>query len=112
MRLTLSSRAKLSSRAQRGICTFAFLLLARAAAAQCPDGSPPPCPTRVAVAPRPIDANRIAVFPFRVTTGDTLLGEGFAELLATEFSSDNGPRAIDMATVISSWRRAGGGLRT
>ena len=89
---------------------LAFLLIGRAALAQCPDGSAPPCAS--ARAPRPVDANRIAILPFRVTTTDTLLGEGFAELLASEFSSDEGPRAIDMATVISAWRRAGGGLRT
>ncbi len=120
MPLTLSSRAQLpssraqllSSRAQRGICISALLLIAPTAWAQCPDGSAPPCSTRVASASRPVDPNRIAVFPFRVAASDTLLGEGFAELLATEFSSDDGPRAIDMATVISAWRRAGGGLRT
>ncbi len=82
---------------------------------QCPDGTPPPCG-----APRPAprepsrapDPNRIAVLPFRVTTADTLLGEGFAELLATEFTGEGSPRAVDMATVLSAWRRAGGGLRT
>lgn len=89
---------------------LALLVVGRAALAQCPDGSPPPCASR-AVA-RPVDPNRIAVLPFRVTTSDTLLGEGFAELLATELSAENGPRALDMGTVISTWRRAGGGLRT
>lgn len=81
------------------------------AVAQCPNGTPPPCSAQ-RVASRPIDPNRIAVLPFRVTTTDTLLGEGFAELLASEFSGENGPRAVDMATVLSAWRRAGGGLRT
>lgn len=84
--------------------------------AQCADGSPPPCaaPTRVAAreSARPPDPNRIAILPFRVTTTDTLLGEGFAELLATEFTGEGAPQAIDMATVLSAWRRAGGGLRT
>lgn len=85
------------------------------ARAQCPNGSPPPCrsaPLAASRQPRAIDPNRIAVLPFRVTTSDSLLGEGFAELLATEFADDQGPRAVDMATVISAWRRAGGGLRT
>lgn len=83
--------------------------------AQCSDGSPPPCQvTRVATREptRTPDPNRIAILPFRVTTTDTLLGEGFAELLATEFTGEGAPRAIDMATVLSAWRRAGGGLRT
>lgn len=78
---------------------------------QCADGSPPPCGRPRAARPA-IDANRVAILPFRVTTTDTLLGEGFAELLATEFTVESGPRAIDMATVLAEWRRAGGGLRT
>jgi tetratricopeptide (TPR) repeat protein len=61
---------------------------------------------------RPLDPNRIAILPFRVTTTDTLLGEGFAELLASEFTGEGAPRAVDMATVLNAWRRAGGGLRT
>jgi tetratricopeptide (TPR) repeat protein/TolB-like protein len=87
-----------------------------AAVYQCPDGTPPPCaqiarpPARES--PRAPDPNRIAVLPFRVTTADTLLGEGFAELLATEFTGEGSPRSVDMATVLSAWRRAGGGLRT
>jgi tetratricopeptide (TPR) repeat protein len=83
--------------------------------AQCADGSPPPCQvTRAATreSPKAPDPNRIAILPFRVTTTDTLLGEGFAELLATEFTGEGAPRAVDMATVLSAWRRAGGGLRT
>ena len=88
---------------------LAVVLTARLAA-QCPDGTPPPCARRgVALA---VDAGRVAVLPFRVTTADSLLGEGFAELLASEFTGQGGPRAIDMASVLSSWRRAGGGLRT
>jgi tetratricopeptide (TPR) repeat protein len=92
-----------------------LLLPPTRAHAQCADGSPPPCPAaRVAVreAPRAVDPNRVAILPFRVTTTDTLLGEGFAELLATEFTGEGAPRAVDMATVLSAWRRAGGGLRT
>ncbi len=59
-----------------------------------------------------MDPNRIAVVPFRVTTADSLLGEGFAELLAQEFTGEGGPRAVDMSTTLSAWRHAGGGLRT
>lgn len=65
------------------------------------------------MAARPPDPNRILILPFRVTAADTLLGEGFAELLAAEFTggADGIPRAVDMATALSAWRRAGGGLR-
>jgi serine/threonine-protein kinase len=59
-----------------------------------------------------VDPGRIAVLPFRVTTSDSLLGEGFAELLATQFTGEGSPRAVDMATVLSAWRHAGGGLRS
>ena len=91
--------------------------LASRAGAQCADGSPPPCAgprpaSREPARAIPIDPNRVAILPFRVTTTDTLLGEGFAELLATEFTGEGAPRAVDMATVLSAWRRAGGGLRT
>jgi TolB-like protein len=82
--------------------------------AQCPDGTPPPCgAVRAAAreAPRAPDPNRVAVLPFRVTTADSLLGEGLAELVATEFSGESGPRAVHMGSVLRAWRRAGGGLR-
>lgn len=84
--------------------------------AQCADGSPPPCAQAARPAARlpvgPPDPNRIALLPFRVTTTDSLLGEGFAELLSSEFTGEGAPRAVDMATTINAWRRAGGGLRT
>ena len=79
---------------------------------QCPDGSPPPCGAAPAARAVAVDPNRVAVLPFRVTTSDTLLGEGFAELLATQFTGEGSPRAVDMATVLSAWRHAGGGLRS
>ena len=79
--------------------------LPAAARAQCSDGSPPPCGARAA--PRAIDANLIAILPFHVTTSDTLLGEGFAELLASEFTGEGAPRALDMGTVLAEWRRSG-----
>src|SRR5882672_2540456 len=62
--------------------------------AQCPDGTPPPC-----AGARAPDVHRIAILPFRVTTADTLLGEGIPELLAAEFTGENGPRAVHMGTV-------------
>ncbi len=80
------------------------------AALQCPDGSPPPCAGERP--PAPPDPNRIAILPFHVTSADTLLGEGLAELLATEFTGESGPRAAHMGTVLRAWRRAGGDLRT
>lgn len=83
--------------------------LARFAAAQCPDGSPPPCAPPTVAAP---DPSRIAVFPFHVTTTDSLLGEGVAELIAGELTGEGGPRAVHMGTALRTWRRAGGGLRT
>ena len=51
------------------------------------------------------------MLPFRITTADSLLGEGFAELLAQEFTGEGGPRSVEMSTTLSAWRRAGGGLR-
>ncbi len=85
----------------------------RGLSAQCPDGTPPPC-VRAGRAPTgpTVDPNRVAILPFRVTTSDTLLGEGFAELLATQVTGEGSPRAVDMATVLSAWRAAGGGLRS
>jgi len=57
-------------------------------------------------------SNRIAVFPFRVATADSLLGEGIAELVSSEFQGQSGLRAVHMGSVLSAWRRAGGGLRS
>jgi hypothetical protein len=89
-----------------------LLSLLLIAAFQCPDGSPPPCgrPARAPTAPA-IDPNRIAVLPFHVTTADTLLGEGVAELLSAEFTGERGPRAAHMGTVLRAWRQAGGAPR-
>src|SRR5205085_354118 len=83
--------------------------------AQCPYGSPPPCAGRrapPAAAAVTIDSNRIAVLPFRVATADSLLGEGIAELVAAEFQGSRGLRAVHMGSVLTAWRRAGGGLRS
>jgi TolB-like protein len=87
-------------------------LLGSSLFAQCADGSPPPCDRPVGrPMAMPIDANRVAVLPFRVTAADSLLGEGFAELLAPEFTGEGGPRSVNMSTTLNAWRRAGGGLR-
>jgi tetratricopeptide (TPR) repeat protein len=79
--------------------------------AQCPDGTPPPCARGETRTLPPLDANRIAVLPFRVSAQDTMIGEGVAELIAMEFTGGAGPRAVHMGSVLSSWRSAGGGLR-
>ena len=97
----------------RLVAVAAGLLLAADLRAQCADGSPPPCGGRRAAPAAPtIDANRVAILPFRVAASDTLLGEGFAELLASEFTGQGMPRAVDMGTALQAWRRAGGGLRS
>jgi len=87
----------------------ALLPAARLHAVQCPNGSPPPCARPTTIAP---DPGRIAVFPFHVTTTDSLLGEGVAELVAEELTGEGGPRAVHMGSALRTWRRAGGGLRT
>jgi len=92
------------------IVVLSSLLLATRAGAQCTDGGQPPC--RQPAVAKPIDPNRVAVLPFRVATADTLLGEGFAELLAQEFTGEGGPRSVDMSSTLSAWRHAGGGLRS
>ena len=79
-------------------------------AAQCPDGTPPPCAG--ARAPAPPDPNRIAILPFHVTTADTLLGEGLSELVATALTGEHGPQPAHVGTVLRAWRRAGVNLRT
>lgn len=40
-----------------------------------------------------------------------MLGEGVADLLATEFTGEGAPRAAHQGSVLRAWRRAGGGLR-
>ena len=95
------------------IVALGLAVLPRTLAAQCPDGTPPPCggrrPARPAAPAGPtIDPKRIVVLPFRVTTADTMLGEGVAELLSSEFTGGSGPRAVHMGTVLRAWRGAGG----
>jgi TolB-like protein len=103
---------ELLTAARSTLVVLLSLAFALPVGAQCADGSSPPC--RQAGTPRAvsIDANRVAVMPFRVATADSLLGEGFAELLAPEFTGEGGPRAIDMSSTLAAWRRAGGGLRS
>jgi adenylate cyclase len=59
-----------------------FLLLFRSIAAQCPDGSPPPCGR--SVRPAPPAANSVAVLYFDVRdTADAYLADGLTEDVAT-----------------------------
>lgn len=73
---------------------------------QCPDGAPPPCLER---RPDP-DPRRIVILPFRVTSADTALGQGIAEVVSAEFTGQGTPLAVHMGTVLRAWRRAGGTL--
>ncbi len=55
-----------------------------------------------------LDANRIAVLPFRVVTSDaelSYLGEGMVDLLAIKFTGEGGPRAVAPRAALSVWRR-------
>jgi len=97
-------------RAAASAAVIAIALTPSYLRAQCPDGSLPPCAGDRR--PAPPDPDRIAILPFHVTSSDTLLGEGLAELIATAFGGESGPRAVHMGTVLRAWRRAGGDLRT
>ncbi len=60
--------------------------------------------------PSALDANLIAVAPFRVTGDASLayLREGMLDLLAARFTGEGGPRAGDPRTLLSGWRRKAG----
>ncbi|GAC1480168.1 MAG: hypothetical protein NVS1B4_25210 [Gemmatimonadaceae bacterium] len=56
-----------------------------------------------------LDANRIVVLPFRVTTDDSslsYLSEGLADLLAATLTGEGGPVAVDPRTTLALWHRA------
>src|SRR6266705_1966781 len=58
-----------------------------------------------------VDANVVAVLPFRVSGADASLGylrEGMVDLLAAKLTGEGGPRASDSRSVLAAWRRAGG----
>ena len=58
-----------------------------------------------------VDANVVAVLPFRVAGADPALHylrEGMIDLLAAKLTGEGGPRAADPRTVTSAWRRAVG----
>lgn len=57
-----------------------------------------------------IDAELVAVMPFRVSSNDervTILREGVIDMLAPIFSGT--PRTVDSGAMISAWREYGGG---
>ncbi|HEY7569342.1 MAG TPA: serine/threonine-protein kinase [Gemmatimonadaceae bacterium] len=80
----------------------ALVVLGAAAAAVLRFGSPAPPPA--------LDANLIAVAPFRVTGDASLayLREGMLDLLAARLTGEGGPRAGDPRTLLSGWRRRAG----
>jgi serine/threonine-protein kinase len=64
--------------------------------------------------PATVDANLIAVAPFRVTGAASLayLREGMLDLLAARLTGEGGPRAGDPRTLLSGWRRKAGSNET
>jgi tetratricopeptide (TPR) repeat protein len=62
-----------------------------------------------AVASLELDANVVAVLPFRVAGSDpslVYLQEGMVDLLAAKLTGETGPRAADPRSTISAWRRS------
>jgi hypothetical protein len=56
----------------------------------------------------PVDAQVVAVLPFRVSEADTSIARyriGMLELLHASLNGEGGPRAVSPATVLSAWRR-------
>ena len=61
--------------------------------------------------PREIDAQVIAVVPFRVAGADAslrYLREGMLDLLTAKLSQGSSVRAVDSRTLLNAWRKAGG----
>ena len=56
----------------------------------------------------PLDPQVVAVFPFRIQGAPALryLGEGMVDLLAIKLTGEGGPRALDPAALLSTWRRS------
>jgi DNA-binding SARP family transcriptional activator/TolB-like protein len=55
-----------------------------------------------------LDANRIVILPFRVTSADSslsYLSEGLVDLLATTLTGEGGPVAVDPRTTLALWRQ-------
>ena len=61
-----------------------------------------------------LDANVIAVMPFRVTAPDSshnYLREGAIDVLAAQLTGEGAPRAVDTRTLLVAWRRTVGDRR-
>lgn len=55
-----------------------------------------------------LDANRIVVVPFRMTSSDSsvnYLREGVVDLISPMLTGEGGPNAVDSRTAISTWNR-------
>jgi hypothetical protein len=89
---------------------LALGIAGRMASAQCPDGSAAPCGPKPG-ATRAVDANRIAILPFRVSGAPELafLREGLVELLSAHFNGEVGPQSVEPGEVLSAWRKARAG---
>ena len=79
------------------------------AAQQCPDGSPPPCRAVIAAAPQRValDANVIAIFPFRVTGASAdaaSLREGAMDLMSLALDEQAGLRVVNSRTLMARAR--------
>ena len=92
----------------RTVCTaLGVVASARLAAAQCPDGTPPPCgpqPGR-ALAPHP---NSIAVLPFgnrSPDTADVYLAEGMTEEVSSHLTRLSRLQVKARSLVLAQWRR-------
>ncbi len=91
-----------------GIIVTSLLLFAGRLTAQCPDGTPPPCHAAAAPTARgPLDANLIAIFPFRITgtsSEASSLREGAMDLLALALDEQAGLRVVPSRTLLARTR--------
>ena len=61
---------------------------------------------------RPLDANLVAVLPFRTAGADPsvqYLRQGMVDLMQAKLTGEGGPRAADTRSVLAAVRDAGGG---
>ena len=91
-----------------GMTGFVILLSWAPLAAQCPDGTPPPCNRPAPVTARvALDSNLIAVFPFRVVGSSQDAGalrEGAMDLLALALDEQAGLRVVPSRTLLARAR--------
>ncbi|HJR50381.1 MAG TPA: hypothetical protein VJ794_04695, partial [Gemmatimonadales bacterium] len=63
---------------------------------------------------RPLDANRVAVLPFRTAGADPsvqYLRQGMVDLMQAKLTGEGGPRAADARSVLAAVRDAGGDMQ-